>query len=52
MYYSICGVLLMIIMIVAIICIALGEFHHNYTEEIEDIRRELEKRNENSKGDK
>lgn len=51
MYYQICGVLLMLIMVVAIICIALGEFHHNYMEEIEDIRQELEKRNENSKGD-
>ena len=28
----------------AIICIALGEFHHNYMEEIEDIRQELNKR--------
>lgn len=52
MYYPICGVLLMLIMVVAIICIALGEFHHNYIEEIEDIRQELDKRNKNGKEDK
>lgn len=46
MYYPICGVLLMVIMVVAIICIVLGEFHHNYMEEIEDIRHELDKREE------
>lgn len=51
MYYPICGVLLMLIMVVAIICIALGEFHRNYIEEIEDIRQELDKRNKNGNGD-
>lgn len=54
MYYPICGVLLMVIMVVAIICIALGEFHHNYMEEIEDIRQELNKKSErgDAEGDK